>query len=85
MLSPSEESLIRTFRNVLNIILSSVPVPGAACGCGAPTPDTSLRLARYFGFSPDYWLNLQSHYDLEVARRQSALRIETEVTPREAA
>ncbi len=49
------------------------------------TPDTSLRLARYFGFSPDYWLNLQSHHDLEVARRQSALRIETEVTPREAA
>jgi len=49
------------------------------------TPDTSLRLGRYFGFSPDYWLNLQSHYDLEVTRRQSALRIESEVTPREAA
>jgi len=49
------------------------------------TPDTSLRLARYFGFSPDYWLNLQSHYDLEVARRQSAVRIESEVIPREAA
>jgi addiction module HigA family antidote len=29
------------------------------------TPDTSLRLARYFGFSQDYWLNLQAHYDLE--------------------
>ncbi len=49
------------------------------------TPDTSLRLARYFGFSPDYWLNLQTHYDLEVARRQSARRIESEITPREAA
>jgi antitoxin HigA-1 len=49
------------------------------------TPDTSLRLARYFGFNPDYWLNLQSHFDLEVARRQSAPRIESEVIPREAA
>jgi addiction module HigA family antidote len=33
------------------------------------TPDTSLRLARYFGFSPEYWLNLQTHYDLELVRR----------------
>jgi addiction module HigA family antidote len=54
-------------------------------GKRAITPDTSLRLARYFGFSRDYWLNLQAHYDLEVARRRLGRRIEDAITPREAA
>ncbi len=49
------------------------------------TADTSLRLARYFGFTPEYWLNMQAHYDLEVARRQSIRRIEREIQPRVAA
>ncbi len=49
------------------------------------TADTSLRLARYFGFAPEYWLNMQAHYDLEVVRRQSILKIEREVKPRAAA
>jgi antitoxin HigA-1 len=49
------------------------------------SPDTSLRLARYFGFSPEYWLNMQAQYDLEVIRRQSMRRIEKEIKPREAA
>jgi len=30
----------------------------------AVTPDTAMRLAKYFGSSPSYWLNLQSSYDL---------------------
>ena len=34
----------------------------------AITADTSLRLARYFGFSPEYWFNMQAHYDLEIIR-----------------
>ncbi|MBN2339556.1 MAG: HigA family addiction module antidote protein [Acidobacteria bacterium] len=49
------------------------------------SPDTSLRLARYFGFSPEYWLNMQAQHDLEVIRRQSMRQIEKEVKPREAA
>ncbi len=49
------------------------------------TADTSLRLARYFGFSPEYWLNMQAHYELEVIRRQSLAKIEREVNPRQAA
>ena len=49
------------------------------------TADTSLRLGRYFGFSPEYWLNMQAHHDLEVIRRQSIGKIEREITPREAA
>jgi antitoxin HigA-1 len=34
------------------------------------TADTALRLAFYFGNSPEFWMNLQSHYDLKMARRQ---------------
>lgn len=34
------------------------------------TPDTALRLARFFGTTPDFWMNLQSLYDLTVAERQ---------------
>ncbi len=47
--------------------------------------DTALRLARYFGTTPEFWLNLQSAYDLEVAHRASADRIARDVHPREAA
>lgn len=49
------------------------------------SPDTSLRLARYFGFAPEYWLNMQALYDLEIIRRQSMRQIEKEIQPREAA
>jgi addiction module HigA family antidote len=34
------------------------------------TADTALRLALYFGNSPEFWINLQSHYDLKIARRK---------------
>ncbi len=49
------------------------------------SPDTSLRLSRYFGFSPEYWLNMQSQYDLEIIRRQSLRQIEKDIKPRKAA
>ncbi|HUY26237.1 MAG TPA: HigA family addiction module antitoxin [Candidatus Binataceae bacterium] len=34
------------------------------------TADTALRLGLYFGNSPEFWLNLQTHYDLKIARRK---------------
>ena len=34
------------------------------------TADTALRLSRYFGTSPDFWMNLQSAYELDLARQQ---------------
>ena len=46
------------------------------------TADTALRLARFFGNSDRFWLNLQAGYDLEVARDRLAGRIEREVRPR---
>src|SRR5258705_6106087 len=33
------------------------------------TADTALRLGLYFGNSPEFWMNLQTHYDLKMARR----------------
>ena len=45
------------------------------------TPDTALRLARYFDTSATFWLNLQSAYDLEVAQDKLSRTIEREVRP----
>jgi antitoxin HigA-1 len=45
------------------------------------TPDTALRLARYFQTSARFWLNLQSAYDLEVAEDELLRNIEREVQP----
>jgi addiction module HigA family antidote len=39
------------------------------------TADTALRLARYFGTDPQSWLNLQTHYDLQVAKDAAGARI----------
>lgn len=43
------------------------------------TPDTALRLARYFGNSPEFWLNLQQMYDITKTRHDSGAQIEREV------
>lgn len=41
--------------------------------------DTALRLGRYFGTSEQFWLNLQTEYDLDVEKDRLGLRLETEV------
>jgi antitoxin HigA-1 len=46
------------------------------------TADTSLRLARYFGTSAEFWMNLQRNYDLGIARRQKLEEIEQKVIRR---
>ena len=51
-------------------------------GKRAITVDTAMRLARYFGTSPQYWLNLQNAFDLETADQ---VEIDKEVLPRDAA
>ncbi len=50
-------------------------------GVRGVSPDTALRLARYFGNSPEFWLNLQQLYDLSKARMESAKKIEEQVRP----
>jgi len=44
--------------------------------------ETALRLARYFGTSPEFWLGMQKDYDLQVARDEFEAEVEREVHPR---
>lgn len=48
-------------------------------GKRAITPDTALRLSRYFGLSERFWLNLQTRYDIEVEKDRLQNRLEREV------
>lgn len=48
-------------------------------GTRAISADTALRLARYFGTSDRFWLNLQARYDLEVERERLGAKLEKEV------
>ena len=48
-------------------------------GKRAVTPDTALRLSRYFGLSERFWINLQARYDLEVEKDRLRDRLDTEV------
>lgn len=45
------------------------------------TADTALRLARYFGTTPDFWMKMQTSYDLALAQRDTMARIEAEIIP----
>lgn len=49
------------------------------------TPDTALRLARYLGTTPQFWMNLQTSYDLKFAEIKIGAKIATEVHMRLAA
>lgn len=51
-------------------------------GNRAISADTALRLARYFGTSERFWLNLQSRYDLEVEKERLGERLDSEVLRR---
>lgn len=48
------------------------------------TADTALRLARFFGTSPEFWMSMQAMHDLTKARRESGEAIERDVRPRAA-
>ena len=50
-------------------------------GKRAVTADTALRLSRFFGNSPQFWMGLQSQYDLDVAEDQLGKRLDREVRP----
>jgi addiction module HigA family antidote len=50
----------------------------------AVTPDTALRLARYFGTTPQFWLNLQQSHDLSLAFAHHGAQINDTVQPKAA-
>jgi addiction module HigA family antidote len=53
-------------------------------GRRAVTTDTALRLGRYFGTTPEFWIHLQTRYDLDLAERTLRGKVEREVAPRAA-
>jgi addiction module HigA family antidote len=50
-------------------------------GTRAVTADTALRLARYFGTTAAFWVNLQAHYDLEIQTERLGKMLEKEIHP----
>ncbi|MDK9719699.1 MAG: HigA family addiction module antitoxin [Rhodospirillales bacterium] len=50
-------------------------------GKRAITPETALRLGRYFGTGPELWLNLQSAYDLAKTEKEIGAKVQDEVKP----
>jgi addiction module HigA family antidote len=62
-----------------SIKVSPSRINGIIKGDRAITAETALRLSEYFGNSAQFWLNLQSHYDLEQAKATSLKKIKKEV------
>lgn len=85
------EILLEEFLNPLGIsqyqLAKDISVPPRRIneivhGQRSITADTALRLARHFGTSERFWLNLQSRYDLEVEKERLGKRLEREVAVR---
>jgi len=68
----------------LNVPPNRITAIIAAENPRAVTPDTALRLSRYFGTTPQLWLNLQLAYDLSAAITHQGAQIEAAVQPRAA-
>ncbi len=81
------EDFMRPLGISINALARALSVPpnriGAIVnGSRAITADTALRLGRYFGTSPELWLDLQSDYELRVARQTTWKTIESQVRTR---
>ena len=74
---------VSQYRIALEIGVSPRRINEIVHGKRAITADTALRLARFFGTDAQSWLNLQTLYDLRVAQRTSARKIEREIVPAE--
>ncbi|MBI4098887.1 MAG: HigA family addiction module antidote protein [Candidatus Magasanikbacteria bacterium] len=70
---------ITQYRIAKDIAVSPRRINEIVNGERAITADTALRLGRYFGVSPQFWLNLQSHYDLETTSLMIAATLKKEV------
>jgi addiction module HigA family antidote len=68
-------------RLALSLRLPSGRITEILNGKRGISPETALRLARYFGNSPRFWLNLQSNYELAVAEKEIGERVAAEVDP----
>ena len=83
------EEFLKPLRMSVNALAIALRVPGTRVGAivkgeRAVTADTALRLARFYGTSPEFWMNLQAMHDLTKARMQSGETIARDVRPRAA-
>jgi len=72
---------ISQYRLAKDISVAQRRISEITQGKRSVTADTALRLGRYFGMEAQFWLNLQSRYDLLCAEAELAKRLEKEVTP----
>lgn len=84
-----DEEFLKPLGLSVNALAIALRVPATRIGAivkgeQAVTADTALRLARFFGTSPEFWVNLQAMHDLTKARRESGQAIERDVHPRAA-
>ena len=70
---------ISQYRLAKNISVPPRRINEIVHGKRSITADTALRLGRFFAMSPQFWLNLQTRYDLEVTEDQLENRLDSEV------
>jgi len=68
-------------RLAINIGMDARRINEIVLGKRSVTADTALRLARFFGNSPQFWLGLQTQYNLDVTEDQLGKRLDREVRP----
>ena len=82
LMRPREISINRLARDLRVPVTRISEIVNGRRGVSA---DTALRLGRYFGSTPEFWMNLQAAFDLEVAERELKREIERDVHPLEVA
>ena len=83
------EEFLKPLGMSVNALAIALRVPATRIGAivkavRAVTADTALRLARFFGASPEFWIKMQAMHDLTKARRESGKTIERDIRPRAA-
>jgi antitoxin HigA-1 len=83
------EEFLRPLGMTVNALAIALRVPATRIGAivkgeRSVTADTALRLARFFGTSPELWMNLQAMHDLTKARTEHGRSIERDIRPRAA-
>lgn len=72
---------ISAHRLAMELHVPATRISDVVNGRRSITADTAIRLARYFNTSAQFWMNLQSQYDLEVAQDESGRDVERDVHP----
>jgi addiction module HigA family antidote len=84
-----DEEFLKPLGMSVNALALALRVPATRIGAIAKgersvTADTALRLARFFGTSAEFWMNMQAMHDLTKARMEHGVAIERDVHPRAA-